>query len=199
MIATQSKIDQLTSSYPAVFQWIIDKQLSNSFAASLLLQVRSKGTLSEKQIATVKTIISRDEAQAAKPRPTVDTRALEQTFAYAKARGINQPKLRLDDFLFKVASAIGNNSGAIWVTMAQKDQFGERLYLGKIKDGLFQLSRDCTPELADRIAVCASNPSEAAKAYGRRTGCCCVCGRELTRNESIDAMIGPICAEKYGF
>lgn len=199
MIATQSKIDQFIEQHPRVTQWLLDKQLTNSFAASLLLQIRSKGVLSERQIAAVETIISRDEAQAAKPRPTVDTRALEQTFAHAKARGINQPKLRLDDFLFKVASAMGNNAGAIWVTLAKKNEFGERLYLGKIKDGLFQLSRDCTAEMAERIAECAANPAEAAKAYGRRTGCCCVCGRELTRNESIDAMIGPICASKYGF
>lgn len=35
---------------------------------------------------------------------------------------------------------------------------------------------------------------EYAAAYGRRTGRCMVCGRTLTKKDSIDAGIGPICA-----
>lgn len=35
---------------------------------------------------------------------------------------------------------------------------------------------------------------EYAAAYGRRTGRCMVCGRTLTKKESVDAGIGPICA-----
>lgn len=31
------------------------------------------------------------------------------------------------------------------------------------------------------------------------TGVCCICGRELTNHASIDAGIGPICADKYGW
>jgi len=35
---------------------------------------------------------------------------------------------------------------------------------------------------------------EDAKAYGALYGVCCVCGRTLTNDESIEAGIGPICA-----
>lgn len=38
---------------------------------------------------------------------------------------------------------------------------------------------------------------EEAKAYGRRTGYCCMCGKLLTNPESVDAGIGPICATKF--
>jgi ribosomal protein S14 len=38
---------------------------------------------------------------------------------------------------------------------------------------------------------------DEAKAYGRKTGQCCDCGRELTNPVSIKAGIGPICAGKY--
>lgn len=38
---------------------------------------------------------------------------------------------------------------------------------------------------------------EEAKAYGKRTGQCCVCSRELTVKASIDAGIGPICASRF--
>lgn len=38
---------------------------------------------------------------------------------------------------------------------------------------------------------------EEAKAYGQRTGVCCACGAELTNPDSIEAGIGPICANKF--
>lgn len=38
---------------------------------------------------------------------------------------------------------------------------------------------------------------EDAKKFGRETGTCCSCGRELTNPESIEAGIGPICAQKF--
>ena len=34
---------------------------------------------------------------------------------------------------------------------------------------------------------------EQAKAYGQQTGTCCVCGRELTNETSINEGIGPVC------
>lgn len=200
-VVAQSKIDAFTEHHPKVTDWLIAKQLVSNFAASLLLQVRSRGMLTERQLAAVERILAQDEARAKiiEAAPALDLAKLEATFQIAKDHGVNQPKLRLGNYLFKVASAMGNNAGAIWVTVAAKDEFGERPYLGKIKDGVFQAARTCSAEQAAEIAQVASNPAEAAKAYGRRTGMCCVCGRELTRNESIDAMIGPICAGKYGF
>jgi hypothetical protein len=36
-------------------------------------------------------------------------------------------------------------------------------------------------------------------AYGRATGSCSCCGRELTDPVSIEAGIGPICAGRFGF
>ncbi len=56
----------------------------------------------------------------------------------------------------------------------------------------------CQREQAEVLAV-ASDPHNAAIAYGRRTGNCAICGRELTNHASIDLGIGPICAEKYGW
>jgi hypothetical protein len=199
-----TKYDVFKEANPAVAAWLESHQLKSDFAASLLQQCRWKGQLSERQIGAVENCIRRDEQQklrdqAVAAKAPVDIAKLEATFQVAKDHGINQPKLRLGLYLFKVASALGNNAGAIWVTLAAKNEFGEREYLGKIKDGRFQPSRACTAEQAAEIEDVAAHPAEAAKAYGQRTGMCCVCGRTLTKNESIDAMIGPICAEKYGF
>jgi hypothetical protein len=38
---------------------------------------------------------------------------------------------------------------------------------------------------------------EEAKEFGALYGTCCVCGRTLTNEESIEAGIGPICASKF--
>jgi hypothetical protein len=38
---------------------------------------------------------------------------------------------------------------------------------------------------------------EQAKEFGALYGTCCVCGRTLTKEESIEAGIGPVCAEKF--
>lgn len=49
------------------------------------------------------------------------------------------------------------------------------------------------------LSKLASDPKAYAVAYGRKTGRCCNCGRELTDPESIRAGIGPICASKFGY
>ena len=38
---------------------------------------------------------------------------------------------------------------------------------------------------------------DEAKTYGRRTGTCCCCGATLTNAVSIEAGIGPICAQGF--
>ena len=50
------------------------------------------------------------------------------------------------------------------------------------------------------LLTIAKNPVEAAKAYGKLTGSCSCCGRELSDPVSIEAGIGPVCATKwFGF
>lgn len=48
-------------------------------------------------------------------------------------------------------------------------------------------------------AALAAAPKEAAVRWGRKTGRCSCCGRELTDATSVAMGIGPICAEKWGF
>lgn len=38
---------------------------------------------------------------------------------------------------------------------------------------------------------------EEAKKYGALYGTCCVCGRTLTNEKSIEAKIGPVCTKKF--
>jgi hypothetical protein len=179
-----------------VLDWLKVNAPTSGFAASLHSWWLRKGALSEKQVAAVENILVRNAEQAARraAAPVVDIKEIEDRFAYAKAKGVGRPLLRLGAFKFKPASAASSNYGAIYVTAEDSG-----IYLGKIKDGRFQGSRDCKPEDEAAILEVAANPAAAAKAYGIRTGNCCVCGRLLTNEESIDRMIGPICAGRYGF
>lgn len=47
------------------------------------------------------------------------------------------------------------------------------------------------------IRGCVRVSIDEAKEYGRRTGSCMICSRELTNPESITNGIGPICASKF--
>lgn len=131
---------------------------------------------------------------AALSQPAVDMAKIEQAFAHAMDRGIQRPKMVLDTLKFAKAPAGGSNPGAIYV-----NRKADGVYLGKIFAGVIKLSRDAQPEDADEIRRIAENPEEAARAYGLRTGVCCICSRPLTNGESIDLGIGPICREKFGW
>lgn len=49
------------------------------------------------------------------------------------------------------------------------------------------------------LARIAEDPAEASALYGHEIGRCGVCGRRLTREESRERGIGPICAENLGW
>jgi len=76
--------------------------------------------------------------------------------------------------------------------------------IGKIEGGVATVwESKCLHALTTRAAVVAileeleANPLEAAKKYGRESGRCCSCGRDLTDPASIENGIGPICATKF--
>lgn len=47
------------------------------------------------------------------------------------------------------------------------------------------------------LAEIEADPLATAQKYGKLAGRCCSCGRDLTDPASIEAGIGPICAEKF--
>lgn len=183
---------QLKSNAPEI-KWIINNAMTNLFAASLDRQLLNKGTLTDGQIAAVVRIMGRPAAAAPVELTALNgVESVQIAFAKATESGLKRPKLRLGDFLLKMAPATGKNAGAIYVT-----EQGE--YLGKVADGKFHATRDCTDAQRTAIVALCADPLKAAVAYGQETGRCSCCGLELTNPESIERGIGPICAEKYGF
>lgn len=189
------------------FEWMRAKCEGDrpfEFAQDMYDALMKYGSLTERQHAAVtrlrladaerKAAYKAEAAQREANAPVVNLAKIEEAFASAQANGIKRPKLRLDTFKFSLAPAHGVNAGSIYVVDADSDQ-----YLGKIKGGRFMRVRECTPEQEARIVAVCADPKAAAIAYGRRTGNCCVCGRELTNHESIDLGIGPICASRMGW
>lgn len=117
--------------------------------------------------------------------------ALRAAFDKLRASGLKRISLRMQGFKVKPAKADSKNPGALYVTETESDT-----YLGKIINGRFQNTRECTTETAEKVAALIADPMAAIKASGIETGTCAICGLELTDPESIARGIGPICAER---
>jgi len=68
---------------------------------------------------------------------------------------------------------------------------------GSDRYGMAKTGRGYTGRHGDLIERLAADPLAAAAAYGRDTGECGICHRELTNPESVAAGIGPICRSRF--
>lgn len=170
------------------------------FPRSMMEALTKYGFLTERQTLAIQTCIAKDTQRGVEAQQrvatakVVDVSVIENSFARAMERGVKSPKLRLDGFKFSRAKDDSANAGSLYVKDIESDE-----YLGKITGGKFLRVRSCTAEQEARIIAAAADPAAAAKAYGQRTGTCSVCGRLLTKGESVDRAIGPICAENFGW
>lgn len=128
---------------------------------------------------------------------TIDASKIAEAFRRGAEAGIKRLVLRFNGLRIVEAKKY---PGTLYVTSSLRtDRDGKFAYLGKITDGKFIASRDCTPEEQAKVILVASDPANAAKVYGLETGECCVCGRELTNKESVETGIGPICSGRLGW
>lgn len=160
----------------------------NSFASSLVEQYSKRGTLSDKQTGAAIAMLMKVKANKAKKAdaPSIDLGNVVAMFSKAH-EAIKTPRFRFEDLVISRAPDHGVNAGALYVKVN-----GD--YAGKVKEGKWFGSQDILPKLQQ----ISKDPLSSAVAYGRRTGACACCGKELTVHESIERGIGPICAEKWG-
>jgi hypothetical protein len=202
--AQASKVAEWKEANPAETAWMEASAPRFEFARSMLDALNKFGHLTERQMETVQRLTVQDaerqatraveQATRAETAPVVSVEAIEVAFNNAKQAGVKFPKLRLDTFVFSPAGENSKNAGAIYIKSK-----GDGVYLGKVMGGRLFTSRDCTTEASERITAVASDPKQAAVAYGMKFGACSVCGRQLTDSDSVARGIGPICAENYGF
>ena len=130
----------------------------------------------------------------------LDVSSIRDALLVAKEKGIEKPKIRLEEYQFSLAPDHGVNKGAVYINDSLT-----KAYLGKVIKSSFQGSivleaRDMQ-KLVDLVKRAATKDAlyDSIIDYGRRTGSCSCCGRLLTNSLSIKLGIGPICREKYGF
>lgn len=124
-----------------------------------------------------------------------------------QASGNEWPKVRLSfhdhPLHLSVAGERARQPGS--VNLTDGGSYGQNKWYGRISvDGTFtpaEAARNLEPEdkrefwaLLTRLR---DGDAESVFAeYGKRFGVCCMCGRELTNEESVAAGIGPICQQR---
>lgn len=176
--------------------WDLLKFVPGNFARSLYQAER----LSDKQLAWVHKLAV--DFAAAQSAPQDDTNpsqfeALFNAFEAAKSKGAKRLTLRFEGINIKP----NRDLSALWVTSQTEKEEGnyglQPKYLGKVT------SAGCDSRLSDTVKEiimgAAQDPLTAAIRYGKVSGECSCCGRELTDPRSIERGIGPICATKFGW
>jgi Family of unknown function (DUF6011) len=101
-------------------------------------------------------------------------------------------KLRFGD----VEIARKNGDSLCWIKVP-----GVEKVAGRLTDGgtltIWQRPMVDLQDLTRRLLEIEADPERAAVLYGKASGNCSICGRDLTDPESIERGIGPICAGKY--
>jgi hypothetical protein len=182
-----------------------------NFPIDLSESLAKYGTLTDGQLVAVQKCMVKDaERKAARKEerkaiaanaPAVDTAGIDRlktafdtAIAKASEKGLKMktPRITIGGITVKPAKPSGANPGALYVTDATKT------YLGKIVDGKFLSSRECSTAQSDTVLAFVNDPKAAAEAYGQTTGVCCICNATLRSNWKLRG-IGPICAEKFGW
>lgn len=187
--------------YPGEWKWIsAASERGFDFARSMEQAVTSYGSLTPRQLAAVQSCMEKDQARQADRAKAQADRGVAVTggstiaaaLAKATVAGRKAPKIRTETANFSLAKPHSANAGCVYV-VAPDDT-----YLGKITpEGVFLPSRDCSEDAKLSVARVSTNALAEAVEYGKRTGRCSCCGRELTDPASIAAGIGPICAAGY--
>ena len=176
----------------------------NDFASSLVQQYDRKRSLSDKQLDAAERMLAkiaatraakaaRDEARTQVPVERLS--AIHLMFGRAMDGGQKRPVYRAAGLVLSLAPLSGRNSGSIYVKDAETGD-----YFGKIDEHLVYRAVHAAPEwAAEALSRIARDPSTAAVEYGRETGRCSCCGRELTNPDSIALGIGQICKDRWGF
>lgn len=168
------------------------------FAASLSQQSYDR-QLSPAQMAwahKLATDLLQAESEAADDSSEPQFSRLFEVFKAAKARGLKRLTMRFSGIRIKPSKDLGS----LWVlsdTEKVEGDYGlQPKYLGKVTPNC--LDSRLADEVKAVIMEAANDPLTAAIRYGKETGACSCCGRELTNPQSIELGIGPICREKFG-
>lgn len=201
----QEVVDMFAQAQPEVFAWINESAATFSFAASMLEAINKFGDLTPNQLAACERCAAKrnqskvDAASRIANAPNIETAGVDRlkasfdaAIAYSAAKGLKRsPKITIGCMVISPAKANSKNPGALYVTDGGT-------YLGKVAQGKFFASRECSSDQQNKVLEFVSDPQKASEVYGQETGTCCVCNATLTSEWKYRG-IGPICAEKFGW
>lgn len=190
--ALRRAVKDFSEAQPEMFADLM--RARTEFTASLRDQLLAKGSLSDRQIDAWHRGNEKRKAAMAERMAEVDLTPIRDMFDAAQASGYKKPVYRAEGLKLTLAGSMSSNAGCLYVVEIEDDS-----YQGKVDGILFKGVFGGRKDVAERLRVIAQNPLDAAVRYGRKTGTCSCCGRELTNHASIEAGIGPICAQKWGF
>lgn len=184
---------------------------SREFAACMANSWRKRG-LSVLQLPYAHKLATEALAAKAAENPTPRREQIEiGSFApiaalFKKAaEKIQYPKIRLqlpdeEEILLYPAGSRAKVPGSITVvSVSRRRDDGERVWYGRIlpDTGAYEVGAK-SDAVIKLLKSFAANPAKVASDYGRMSGSCCFCQREITTDESLAVGYGPICAERYG-
>lgn len=168
--------------YAEALEWITKLEvLTHPFLVSVQEQAQRTGRLSTKQAAAVlrfkanwKPPTPQDlgSTKAAAPKAQPATESALEAGIYTPDEGTT---------VYKVQVAV-HGSGMLYAKRLTPQPGGQTAKFEYEKGAIRRLTPDMHMSL------------EQAKAFGAIYGVCCVCGRTLTDEDSIEAGIGPVCA-----
>lgn len=170
---------------------------TGSFARSLYQQSHER-QLSERQLAWAHKLATDllQESPADSDNKEPQFSRLFDVFKAAKARGLKRLTMRFSGIRVKPSRDLGS----LWIlsdTEKVEGDYGlQPKYLGKVTPN--RLDSRLADDVKAVLLEAAADPLTAAIRYGKETGSCSCCGRDLTNAESIRLGIGPICREKFG-
>lgn len=142
-----------------------------------------------------------DEREANRPAAEGGFAAILSLFANAAGR-LKYPRITFSGLpgignLKIQRAASGRNAGGLNLTDGLP--FGQNRFFGAITpDGDFRPGRDVPPALREFLSRLAADPATVAGEYGKGSGSCCFCSKELTDDRSVVVGYGPVCAGHYG-
>jgi len=90
------------------------------------------------------------------------------------------------------------------VNLTDGKPYGQNTWFGRVDPATgawepsSKVDAQTTTAITALLANFAKDPAKVASLYGKLTGNCCFCSRDLTDQRSVSVGYGPICAGHYG-
>ena len=192
--AQQANMSAFEAAHPAAYAWMVSKAPSFGFAASMLKSLQNYGSLTENQLDAVQRCIDNDAKRDTERAQRQAERAAAPVIALNALHSVLQKHAKF--YAGDLTLSRRREDQLVWIKHANAEKV-----IGKIDNGTLTLwnrpgvDNESVRELLNEFE---GAPLQSAMKYGKLSGRCCSCGRELTNDGSIEAGIGPICAQKFG-